>query len=136
MMPPVSSRSARDDAQYLNDEAGTPADSTIAAHCNDRDFGTSRFGSTPSMLHETVAVREAVHGPKRRLWSAPNRSRTGGKRTRRCARQSVAIDPTRHFASTICRAAQLSDFYSLWSGGNSRGAVAGVHSAGPLRGHQ
>ena len=25
----------------LNDEAGMPADSTIAAHCNDRDFGTS-----------------------------------------------------------------------------------------------
>jgi hypothetical protein len=44
MMPPVSSRSARDDTQYLNDEAGMPADSTIAAHCNDRDFGTSQFG--------------------------------------------------------------------------------------------
>jgi hypothetical protein len=43
MMPPVSSRSARDDAQYLNDEAGMPADSTIAAHCNDGDFGTSRW---------------------------------------------------------------------------------------------
>lgn len=42
-MPPVSSRSARDGAQYLSDEAGTPADSTIAAHCNDRDFGTSRW---------------------------------------------------------------------------------------------
>jgi len=42
-MPLVSSRSARDDAQYLNDEAGMPADSTIAAHCNDRDFGTSRW---------------------------------------------------------------------------------------------
>jgi hypothetical protein len=43
MMPPVSSSSARDDAQYLNDEAGMPADSTIAAHCNNRDFGTSRW---------------------------------------------------------------------------------------------
>jgi hypothetical protein len=43
MMPPVSSRSARDDAQYLNDEAGTPADSTGAARCRDRDFGTSRW---------------------------------------------------------------------------------------------
>jgi hypothetical protein len=42
-MPPVSPSSARDDAQYLNDEAGMPADSTIAAHCNDRDFGTSRL---------------------------------------------------------------------------------------------
>ena len=42
-MPPVSSRSARSDAQYLNDEAGTPADSTVAAHSNDRDFGTSRW---------------------------------------------------------------------------------------------
>ena len=41
-MPPVSSRTARDDAQYLNDKAGMPADSTVAAHCNDRDFGTSR----------------------------------------------------------------------------------------------
>jgi hypothetical protein len=39
MMPPVSSRSARDDAQYLNDEAGMPADSTSGAHCNNRDFG-------------------------------------------------------------------------------------------------
>jgi hypothetical protein len=60
-MPPVSSRNACDDAQYLNDEAGMPADGTIAAHCNDRDFGTSRW-QLLSMLHETVAVREAVLG--------------------------------------------------------------------------
>ena len=39
-----------------------PADGTIAAHCNDRDFGTSRW-QLLSMLHETVAVREAVLGP-------------------------------------------------------------------------
>jgi hypothetical protein len=39
-------RKARLDAQYVNDEAGAPADSTHAAHCNDRDFGTSRFSST------------------------------------------------------------------------------------------
>jgi hypothetical protein len=31
------------DAQYVNAEAGMPADSTSAAYCNDRDFGTSRF---------------------------------------------------------------------------------------------
>src|SRR5271169_4951243 len=43
MMPPLSSRTARDDAQYLKEETGVPADSTIAAHCIDRDFGTSRW---------------------------------------------------------------------------------------------
>src|SRR2546428_11194007 len=30
-------------AQYVIDEAWTLADSTRAAHCNDRDFGTSRW---------------------------------------------------------------------------------------------
>jgi hypothetical protein len=40
---PASARSERLDAQYVNDEAGTPADSTSAAHCDDRDFGASRF---------------------------------------------------------------------------------------------
>jgi len=29
--------------QYVNDEAGTLADSTCTAHCNNRDFGTSRW---------------------------------------------------------------------------------------------
>src|SRR5437016_8233748 len=38
---PASLRNTRVDAQYVNDEAGTPADSTSAAHSNDRDFGTS-----------------------------------------------------------------------------------------------
>jgi hypothetical protein len=38
---PASSRNARLDAQYVNDEVRTLADSTRAAHFNDRDFGTS-----------------------------------------------------------------------------------------------
>jgi hypothetical protein len=37
----------------------TPADSSRAAHYYDREFGTSRAGSAPSMLHETIALREA-----------------------------------------------------------------------------
>jgi hypothetical protein len=41
-LPPASSRNAHVDAQYLDNEAGTPSDSTSAIHCNDRDFGTSR----------------------------------------------------------------------------------------------
>jgi len=38
---PASSRNSRLDAQYVNDEVRTLADSTRAAHFNDRDFGTS-----------------------------------------------------------------------------------------------
>ena len=34
---------AHEDAQYLNDEVGSPADSTRAAHCNYWDFGMSRW---------------------------------------------------------------------------------------------
>jgi hypothetical protein len=37
------------------------ADSTMAAHCNDREFGTSRWQHR-SMLHEIAAAREAVPG--------------------------------------------------------------------------
>jgi hypothetical protein len=39
----------------------TPADSSYAAHCYDREFGTSRTGTI--MLLETIALREAVPGP-------------------------------------------------------------------------
>jgi len=39
----VSPRKSCADAQFVDDEAGAPADSTSAAHCNDRDFGTSRW---------------------------------------------------------------------------------------------
>ena len=39
----ASSRNSRVDAQYVADECDMPADSTSAAHCNDRDFGTSRW---------------------------------------------------------------------------------------------
>jgi len=62
-MPPVS-RSARVNAQYLNDEAGAPADSTCAAIAM---TGSSArpAGSYHSILHETVLAREAVAGPKR-----------------------------------------------------------------------
>jgi len=59
MMPPVSSRIARDDAQYLNDEAGMPADSTIAVDCNDRDFGTSRY---PSSFGQNTPLHEVDKG--------------------------------------------------------------------------
>jgi len=44
----------------------TPADSSYAAHCYDREFGTSRTGTI--MLLETIALREAVPGPSRPLW--------------------------------------------------------------------
>ena len=39
----------------------TPADSSYAAHCYDREFGTSRTRTI--MLLETIALREAVPGP-------------------------------------------------------------------------
>jgi hypothetical protein len=39
----------------------TPADSSYAAHCYDREFGTSRTDTI--MLLETIALREAVPGP-------------------------------------------------------------------------
>jgi hypothetical protein len=39
--PGVAARGTLD-ARDLNDEAATPADSIDAAHCNDREFGTSR----------------------------------------------------------------------------------------------
>jgi hypothetical protein len=37
----------------------TLADSSRAAHCPDREFGTSRTGSISSTRHETIALREA-----------------------------------------------------------------------------
>jgi len=39
----MSRRGARVDAFKYEREAGTLADGTCAAHCNDRDFGTSRW---------------------------------------------------------------------------------------------
>src|SRR6202035_6054030 len=61
MMPLVSSRSAHDDAQYLNDEAGCPPTAPLLTIAM---IGISArpVGGSPLMLHETVAVREAVHG--------------------------------------------------------------------------
>jgi hypothetical protein len=47
------------DAQYQIDEAGTFADSTIAARCNDRDFGTSRY---PSSFGQNTPPPEAEKG--------------------------------------------------------------------------
>jgi len=60
------------------DEAGTPADSTNAAHCNESGFQHVPVGSSPSMLHETVAVREAVYGPKRPILRRKEMSASGG----------------------------------------------------------
>jgi hypothetical protein len=37
----------------------TPAERSRAAHCHDREFGTSRTGGISSTRHETIALREA-----------------------------------------------------------------------------
>ena len=55
--PPASSRKARLDAQYVNDKDGTPADSTSAAHGNDRDFGTS-CRQLPDQITPVASRRE------------------------------------------------------------------------------
>jgi hypothetical protein len=48
------------DAQSVNDKAGTLADSTRAAHCDDRDFGTSHFHSSWGQNTPLFAVKEGL----------------------------------------------------------------------------
>jgi hypothetical protein len=67
----VSSRTARDDAQYLNDKAGTPADSTITAHCNDRDFGTSRWQLSTNATRNCCDAGGGSWPIATAWWSAP-----------------------------------------------------------------
>ena len=104
-MPPVSSPSARYDALYLNDEAGTPADSTLAANCNNRDFGTSRW-QLLNKLHETVAMREAGFGPEPPRRPSNFVSGVGEFLPRQPVTGGAEDDPKRHFARVNCRAAK------------------------------
>lgn len=62
MMPSVSSRNSRHDAQVVNYEAGRPPTAPLPPIAM---IGSSAapVGSSPSMLHETVAVREVAIGP-------------------------------------------------------------------------
>jgi hypothetical protein len=95
-VPPVSSRSARDDAQYLNDEAGMPADSTIAAHFNNRDFGTSRRQLSINATRNCCGAG----GGSWTLTAAPGTARRGrywvktGHGSQRSARRFVTHDVT------------------------------------------
>jgi hypothetical protein len=82
------------------------------------------YGSTrPFLIRRTRMV--ARSGGHR---DVAIRSLSGEKRTSREPPGSVARDPFRHTSRIICCAAQLSNFYSLWSRGNNWEAVAGVYS--------
>ena len=69
--------------------------------------------------HKLLRVRAAEIGPKRPLRLAPWRQLTGQDRSRQPVGGAAEDDPSRHFALNICCGAQLSDSYSLLSGGNN-----------------
>ena len=90
----MSSRFARLDAQYVNDEAGTPADSTNAARCNDRDFGTSCRRSTgrlQQLREDAEGVRADVFALGPLLLGPLRRSQIERGGFHRARNQAVAL---------------------------------------------
>ena len=77
----------------------TPADSSYAAHCYDREFGTSHTGTI--MLLETIALREAVPCPERHLGRRSGLVANGGKADVRTRARNDTNDPWRIWRSLI-----------------------------------
>jgi|HubBroStandDraft_4_1064222.scaffolds.fasta_scaffold516317_1 hypothetical protein len=103
-MPPVSSRNTRDDVQYLSDEAGTPADGTIAAICSERDFGTSRW-QLQQCYTKLLRCGRRFMARLRRASRLPSCPLPGAKQPRPWPGGEEVHDPQRLL--TVCMAANV-----------------------------
>jgi hypothetical protein len=80
-MPPLSPRIVRVDAQCLNDKAGTPADRTIAAHCNNRGFRHVPLAALHQCYTKLLRCGRRFVAHCDISWQRNNRSLAGAKRT-------------------------------------------------------